>query len=85
MLSCNHARDLLLKPKVLAAELFITQHSLARMFDGVKIFMKNEIGRQFIYNRVPVKPNERTKKQIKQNRFLKTNWGKKSVVKNNFN
>ena len=76
--------DLLLKSKVLPAELFITQHSLTRMFDVVENIQKNEIGSQFIYIRVPVKLNERTK-QIKQNRFLKTNWIKKSVVNNSCN
>ena len=58
----DHPRDLLLKSKVLPAEIFITQHSLTRVFDVVKIVKKVEIGRQFIYNRVPVKLNERTKK-----------------------
>ena len=58
------ARDQLLKSKVLQAELFIAQHSLTRMFHEVKNIRKNDIGRQFIYNRVPVKLNELTK-QIK--------------------
>ena len=60
----DQARDQLLKSKVLQAELFIAQHSLTRMFDEVKNIRKNDIGRQFIYNRVHVKLNELTK-QIK--------------------
>ena len=67
--------------------IFITQRSLTRMFDVVKKINKNKIDRQFIYNRVPVKLNEHTK-QINQNRFLKTNWEKKSegkIIRNKWN
>ena len=72
----NQARDRFLRSRVLPAELFIIQHSLTK--NVLKINLKKEIGRQFIFNRVPVKLNER-KKQIKQNRFPKTNWGKNLV------
>ena len=45
------------------------------MFDVVKNIKKNEVRRQFTYNRVPVKLNEGTK-QIKQN-ILKNKLRKK--------
>ena len=55
---------------------------MTRLFDVVKNITKIETGRQFIYNRVPVKLNDFTK-QINQNRFLKTNRGEKFVVGSN--
>ena len=45
----DHAGDLLLKSKVLPAQLFITQHSLTRNFDVVKTIAEIEIGRQLVH------------------------------------
>ena len=78
------ARDLLLKSKVLPAELFIAQDSLTRMFYVAKKRSTNKIGKQFIYNTVPVKLNQRTK-QTTQSRFLKNKCGENSVGNNSCN
>ena len=72
----DQARDRFLRSRVLPAELFIIQHSLTK--NVLKNNLKKETGRQFIFNRVPVKLNERTKQIKQKNRFVKTNWGKKS-------
>ena len=76
----DHSRDILLKEKLLPAELMITKISLYKMFDIlIKLKPKNYENHSLkLYGKLEVKHNDRTGQLIFKNKS-QSKWSERSV------
>ena len=79
----DHSRDILLKEKLLPAELMITKISLYKMFDILlKLKPKNHENHSLkLYGKLEVKHNDRTGQLIFKNKS-QSKWSERSVLRN---
>ena len=79
----DHSRDILLKEKLLPAELMITKISIYKMFDILlKLKPKNHENHSLkLYGKLEVKRNDRTGQLLLKNKS-QSKWSERSVLRN---